>query len=45
MLVEHAEDLASFVKELQNETDRGLPLVGAALIDDKLLNSLESFFV
>lgn len=45
MLVEHAEDLASFVKELQSETDRGLPLVGASLIDEKLLNTLESFFV
>ena len=45
MLVEHAEDLASFIKELKSETDRGLPLVGAALIDDKLLKSLESFFV
>ena len=45
MLVEHAEDLASFVNELQAETDRGLPLVGAALIDEKLLNTLKSFFV
>ena len=45
MQLEHAEDLASFVKELQAETDRGLPLVGAALIDEKLLNTLESFFV
>ena len=45
MLLEHAEDLASFVKELQGETDRGLPLVGAALIDEKLYNTLESFFI
>lgn len=45
MLVEHAEDLANFVNELQGETNRGLPLVGAALIDEKLLNTLESFFV
>lgn len=45
MLLEHAEDLAHFIKELQSETDRGLPLVGAALIDEKLLNTLESFFV
>jgi len=45
MLLEHAEDLASFVKELQTETDRGLPLVGAALIDEKLRNTLESFFI
>jgi mannitol operon repressor len=45
MLVEHAEDLADFVKELQSETDRGLPLVGAALIDEKLSKTLESFFI
>lgn len=45
MLLQHAEDLASFVKEIQEETDRGLPLVGAALIDEKLLNTLEAFFV
>lgn len=45
MLLEHAEDLASFVKELQAETDRGLTLVGAALIDEKLHNTLESFFI
>ncbi|MFT5592783.1 MAG: mannitol operon repressor [Oceanicoccus sp.] len=45
MLVEHAEDLASFVKELQSETDRGLPLVGAALIDEKLSKTLESYFI
>jgi hypothetical protein len=45
VLVEHAEDISRFVKELQDETDRGLPLVGAALIDEKLLRTLESFFV
>jgi len=45
MLLEHAEDLASFVNELQAETDRGLPLVGAALIDEKLHNTLESFLI
>ncbi|TBT23902.1 transcriptional regulator [Vibrio parahaemolyticus] len=45
MLVEHAVDLGEFVTELQSETDRGLPLVGAALIDEKLSKTLESFFV
>lgn len=45
MLLNHAEDLARFVDELGRETDRGLPLVGAALIDEKLLETLESFFV
>ena len=32
MLLSTAEDLAQFVAELKRETDRGLPLVGAALI-------------
>jgi mannitol operon repressor len=45
MLVEHVDDLASFVQELQAETDRGLPLVGAALIDEKLHKTLEFFFI
>jgi hypothetical protein len=45
VLLEHAEDLASFVSELQAETDRGLPLVGTALIDEKLHNTLDSFFI
>jgi mannitol operon repressor len=38
------EDLANFMAELQRETDRGLPLVGAALIDDRLGETLRSFF-
>lgn len=45
MRLEHADDLARFVRELQAETDRGLPLVGAALIDEKLHDTLESFLV
>jgi hypothetical protein len=45
MLLKHAEDLSSFLKELQSETDRGLPLVGASLIDEKLLRTLESFLI
>lgn len=44
MLLSTAEDLAKFVDELRRETDRGLPLVGAALIDDRLAETLRSFF-
>lgn len=44
MLLSTAEDLSKFVQELKRETDRGLPLVGAALIDDRLTETLRSFF-
>jgi mannitol operon repressor len=44
MLLSTAKDLAKFVAELKRETDRGLPLVGAALIDDRLTETLRSFF-
>lgn len=44
MLLSTAEDLAQFVVELKRETDRGLPLVAAALLDDKLLETLRAFF-
>jgi mannitol operon repressor len=44
MLLSTAEDLAKFVEELKRETDRGLPLVAAALIDDRLLETLRAFF-
>jgi mannitol operon repressor len=44
VLLSTAEDLAKFVDELKRETDRGLPLVAAALIDDRLTESLRSFF-
>lgn len=37
------KDLSQFLGELQSETDRGLPLVAAALLDEKLLESLQSF--
>jgi mannitol operon repressor len=36
-------ELSAFFGELQKETDRGLPLVGAALIDEKLLETLGAF--
>lgn len=44
MLLSTAEDLSKFVDELKRETDRGLPLVGAALLDDRLTETLRSFF-
>lgn len=44
MLLSTAEDLARFVDELRRETDRGLALVACALIDDRLAETLRSFF-
>lgn len=44
MLLSTAEDLARFVDELKRESDRGLALVGAALIDDKVGDTLKAFF-
>ncbi|PHP66799.1 transcriptional regulator [Zhengella mangrovi] len=44
MLLSTAEDLALFVDELKRESDRGLALVGVALIDDKLGDTLKAFF-
>ena len=44
MLLSTAEDLANFVEELRRESDRGLALVAAALIDDKLAETLRHFF-
>ena len=43
MKEEDTADLAHFFSELQRETDRGLPLVAAALIDEKLFDALQSF--
>lgn len=45
MLLSTATDLAEFTQELQRETDRGLPLVAAAFIDELLADSLRNFFV
>ncbi|HQZ98079.1 MAG TPA: MltR family transcriptional regulator [Pyrinomonadaceae bacterium] len=42
----HAEDnidFEAFLQELQTESDRGLALISAALIDEKLLETLLSF--
>lgn len=44
MLLSTAKDLAKFVEELKRQNDCGLPLVGAALIDDRLSETLRSFF-
>lgn len=44
MLLTTAEDLAAFVGELQRESDRGLALVACALIDERLDETLRSFF-
>src|SRR4051812_16444590 len=39
------KDLSRFLAELQAESDRGLALVGAAVIDDRLRETLASFVV
>ena len=38
------KDFAAFLEEFQAETDRGAALVGAALIDQKLKDTLAAFF-
>ena len=38
------DDLSRFLDELNKESDRGLALVGAALIDEKLSKTLRSYF-
>lgn len=43
MLLHVAEDLASFIDELKEETDRGLPLVSASFIDSKLAETILAF--
>jgi hypothetical protein len=39
------KDFSAFLHEFQSETDRGAALVGAALIDQKLADTLRSFLV
>ncbi len=39
------KDFSAFLHEFQSETDHGAALVGAALIDQKLADTLRSFFV
>lgn len=43
MKEEHLADISSFLAELSRETDRGLPLVGAAVIDEQLARTLGAF--
>jgi len=38
-------DFSAFLKEFQDETDRGAALVGAALLDQKLADTLRGFMV
>ncbi len=42
---EHINDFSLYLEELRKESDRGLPLVGVALIDEKLKQTLKAFFV
>jgi mannitol operon repressor len=44
-LTEEADDFSAFVKELSEESDRGAALVGAALIDHKLKQLLQSHLI
>lgn len=39
------KDFSAFLNEFQAETDRGAAMVGAALLDQKLGETLRSFFV
>jgi mannitol operon repressor len=43
MQTKDLEDLSTFLRELQAESDRGLALVGASVIDDKLAASVKAF--
>lgn len=45
MRIEDIKDLSKYIEELKRETDRGLPLVAMALLDEKLRDTLESFCV
>lgn len=45
MREEDVKDLSQFLQEFQSETDRGAALVGAALIDLRLSETLKAFFV
>jgi hypothetical protein len=40
-----SSDFAAFLQEFQGETDRGAALVGAALLDQKLLDTLKAFLI
>ena len=45
MRADDLNDLSRFLGDLQAELNRGLALVGASVLDDKLRATLSSFFV
>jgi mannitol operon repressor len=45
MREEDIKDFTNFLKEFQEETDRGAALVGAAIIDHRLIDTLRAFMV
>lgn len=45
MREEDIRDFSEFLREFQSETDRGAALVGAALIDQKLADTLRAYMV
>jgi hypothetical protein len=45
MREENLKDFNAFLQEFQNETDRGAALVGAAIIDLRLQETLRAFMV
>jgi hypothetical protein len=45
MREEDIQDLSAFLREFQDETDRGAALVGAAVIDHRLQETLRAFMV
>ena len=45
MREEDIKDFSAFLREFQDETDRGAALVGAAVIDDRLAETLRAFMV
>jgi DNA-binding MltR family transcriptional regulator len=45
LAVQQSQDLEGFFKEFQSESDRATAILGAALLDEKLRQLLEAFFV
>lgn len=41
----HLEEFGAFLKEFNNETERGAALAAAAMLDDLLLRTLEGFLI
>ena len=44
MRPEDQESFSRFIDEIRRESDRGLALIGAAFIDEKLADMLQAFF-